>query len=285
MNQETIDSLLKAAHHRHSVRNFLPDHLSEDQLMEVDEFIGSLEVPFQHHTNMKRFKAEPGKKLYNNGINAPDNLAIFAQTDLVSISKAGFCGQLVVLKLTSMGVHTCWFGHYKVQELAKYMGMELATAERIKETTWRMGYGYGKVVDAGERAICCIACGYANPEAKRLVDKVASRNGMGRKPLEKLMEENADVSVLPENLIRALNEARLAPSAANSQMWRFGIRDNGKTITVAKPIGYQHFKWEHPDVDTGICAAHLWLALIKEGISMKVEVRQDADRAMWLFHI
>lgn len=285
MNQEIISLLLNASHNRHSVRNFLTDNLSEEYLEELDNFIKNLEVPFTHNTDIRRFKAETGNKLYNNGINAPDNLAILGQTDLVSISKAGFCGQLVILKLTSMGINTCWFGHYKVQELAKYIGMELASPQRIKETTWRMGYGYGKVVDAGERAICCIACGYANPDAKRLVDKVASKNGIGRKPLEKLMEDDADLSVLPENVIRALNEARLAPSAANSQMWRFGIRDNGKTITVAKPIGYRHFKWEHPDVDTGICASHLWLALQNEGYSPKVEVRQDEDRAMWFFHI
>lgn len=284
MNQETVTSLLNAAHQRHSVRNFLPDALPDEFLTELDHFIGNLEVPFTHNTAIKRFQADTGKKLYNNGINAPDNLAVLAQTDLVSVSKAGFCGQLVMLKLTAMGVDTCWFGHYKLQELAKYIGAELATAERIKETTWGMGYGYGNVLDVGERAICCIACGYANPNAKRLVDKVASKNGMGRKPLTELMEAGADLSLLPEKAIRALQEARLAPSAANSQMWRFGIRENGRTITVAKPIGYRHFKWEHPDTDIGICAAHLWLGLLQEGLSPEVEVRQDNDRAMWLFH-
>lgn len=287
MDQNTVTLLWNAAHNRHSIRNFLPEALPAETLTELDHFLAHLEVPFDHETEIRRFQAEPGKKLYNNGINAPDNLAILAQTDLVSISKAGFCGQLAVLKLTSMGVNTCWFGHYKVQELAKYIGMELATPERIKETTWRMGYGYGKgtMVDVGERAICCIACGYANPEAKRLVDKVASKNGIGRKPLEELMEDRSALSDLPESIVNALNEARLAPSAANSQMWRFGIRDHGATITVAKPVGYKHFKWEHPDVDIGICASHLWLALQKEGYTPKVEVRQEEDRAMWLFHI
>ncbi len=280
MNQQIVASLLEAAESRHSVRNFLPDALSDETLNELDDFIKELEVPFAHHTQIKRFKAEPGKKLYNNGINSPDNIAILAQTDLISVSKAGFCGQLIMLKLTSMGVRTCWFGHYKLQELAKYVGKDLAAKERIQETTWGLGYGYGNVVDAGERAICCIACGYANPEARRLVDKVASRNGIGRKPLEALMENPSDLSILPETVIRALNKARLAPSAANSQMWRFGIRDNGKTITAAKPIGYKHFKWEHPDADIGICAAHLWLALLNEGYFVQVEMKQDADRRL-----
>lgn len=285
MNQETVTALLEAAQRRHSVRNFLPDGLPDEFLAELDSFVGNLEVPFVHSTVIQRFKAEPGKKLYNNGINAPDNFAILAQTDLVSVSKAGFCGQLVMLKLTAMGINTCWFGHYKLPELAKYIGAELAAPQRIKETTWGMGYGCGKVRDAGERAIACIACGLVNPNAKRLVDKVASRNGMGRKPLAALMEAGADLSLLPEPVVTALREARLAPSAANSQMWRFGVWDKGRTITVAKPVGYQHFKWEHPDTDIGICAAHLWLALQNQGLSPRVEVKQDHDRAMWLFQL
>lgn len=189
------------------------------------------------------------------------------------------------MKLTSLGVDTCWFGHYKLQELAKYVGTNLDAPERVKETTWGMGYGYGKVVNAGERAICCIASGNANPDAKRLVDKVASRNGIGRKPLTTLMEEGSDLSLVSKSVQNALDFARLAPSAANSQMWRFGIRDSGKTITVAKPVGYKHFKWEHPDVDIGICASQFWLGLLHEGISSRIEVIQDEDRAMWLFHL
>lgn len=284
MNPELAAILLKAAECRHSVRNFLPEALGEETLREVDDFIRRMEVPFEHDSiSIRRFQAEPGKKLYNNGINGPDNFAIFAQTDLVSISKAGFCGELVVLKLTSLGVNTCWFGHYKLPELAGYVAPDLAVPERIRETTWGMGYGYGKVLDGGERAICCLACGKANPDAKRLVDIVAARNGVGRKPLSALIEEGTDLGLLPEGVLQALDGARLAPSAANSQMWRFGIRDGGKAVTIAKPVGYRHFKWEHPDVDIGICAAHLWLGLVKNGYEPKVEIKQDADRAMWTF--
>lgn len=285
MKTETVNALLEAARNRHSVRNFLPDPLPEETLRQLDDFIRELEPPFENHTEIRRFKAESGKGLYNNGINGPDNLAIFAQTDRVSISKAGFCGQLVVLKLTQLGVSTCWFGHYKLKGLAQYEGAELASPERIRESTWGMGYGYGNVFDAGERAICCIACGIANPNARRLVDVVASRNGVGRKPLTELMEPWCDASALPKEIQNAMNIARLAPSAANSQMWRFGIQDSGKTITVAKPVGYKHFKWEHPDVDIGICAAHLWLGLLSEGYQPKMDVIQDADRAMWKFHL
>lgn len=95
MTTDTIQALFEAGHHRHSVRNFLPNKLPEEVLTKVDGFISEIEVPFEHNTSIKRFRAEVGKRLYNNGINAPDNLAIIADTDLVSISKAGFVGNLL----------------------------------------------------------------------------------------------------------------------------------------------------------------------------------------------
>lgn len=106
MEQSIVHELLNAANNRHSIRNFLPDALSEETLAQVDDFIKTVDLPFSHQTEFVRFKAEPGKKLYNNGINAPDNLAILAPTDLVSVSKAGFFGQLVILKLTALGINT-----------------------------------------------------------------------------------------------------------------------------------------------------------------------------------
>lgn len=285
MTEQEILALIEAAKQRHSVRNFLPEALPHTTLDATDRFIENLDVPFENHTEIRRFKATPGKGLYNNGINGPDNFAVFAQTDRVSISKAGFCGQLVMLMLTELRAATCWFGHYKLQGLAQYQGEELATRDRIKESTWGMGYGYGNVYDVGERAICCIAGGIAKPNAHRLVDIVAGRNGSGRKPLEQLLEQPTDLNNLPDGVLQALDLARLAPSAANSQMWRFGLHDGGKTITVAKPVGYKHFKWEHPDVDIGICAAQLWLGLLGAGYAPKVDVCQDQDRAMWTFRL
>lgn len=151
----------------------------------------------------------------------------------------------------SLGVDTCWFGHYKLSELGRSLGGGLASPERIREST--LGYGYGKGVDVGERAVCCLACGYANTSSRRLVDVVAGKNGASRKPVRQLLEQPVDLAVLPPGICQALELARLAPSAANSQMWRFGIHDGGKTLTIAKPVGYRHFKWEHPDVDIGIC--------------------------------
>ena len=280
MKKEIREQLTGAIELRHSVRKFLPEPLPEELTERITGFFAGLEPPFEHNVRIVPFKAEPGKKLYNNGINPVDNLAVMAETDLVSVSKAGFIGELVMLYAVSLGLSACWFGHYKLSEVGRYVE-GIASADRIREST--MGYGYGKQVDVGERVICCMPFGRDDEQTKRLVDVVAGRNGAKRKPLEDLLETPGSLGGIPADIREALELAKLAPSAANSQMWRFGFSDDFHTLSVAKPIGYKHFKWEHPDVDIGMCAAHLWLGLLEKGCIPAVNVRQDGDRAFWSF--
>ena len=282
MHKEWCLQLVKAIPMRHSVRTYLPEALPKEVLEQIDNFFNELSVPFSHDTKLQMFQAEPGKKLYNNGVNPVDNLALMSQTDLVSISKTGFVGELIMLYAVSLGLPTCWFGHYKLSEVGRYIP-NISTTDRIKEST--MGYGYGKQVDVGERAICCMPFGYKEGNAKRLVDYVAGKNGAKRKPLEDLLENPGLIESVPSNIKEVLELAKLAPSAANSQMWRFGFNNDFKAITVAKPVGYKHFKWKHPDVDIGMCAAHIWLGLLEKGYETKVVVERDADRAFWSFYL
>lgn len=282
MSNETINQLVNAIALRHSVRTFAPTSAEDALLEKVMKFIDALSLPFDSNVRIHKFTAVPGKGLYNNGVNPPDNLAVFSQTDLVSVSKAGFAGELVMLYMVSLGLSTCWFGHYKLSELGKYVP-GISTPERIRESN--MGYGYGKHVDVGERVICCVPFGHKDEKARRMMDFLAGRVGKNRKPVETLLEEPNQAKNIPEEIRQVLEAARLAPSAGNSQMWRFGFEDDFKTITVAKPIEYKHFKWEHSDVDIGICAAHIWLELLQKGYEPSVSVQIDADRALWRFHV
>lgn len=88
----------------------------------------------------------------------------------------------------------------------------------------------------------------------------------------------------PEDICYVLALARLAPPAANSQMWRFGLHHGFHTIVVAKPVGYRHFKWEHPNVDIGMCAAHIWLGLLGKGYTPTVDVKIDMA-GLWMFDL
>jgi nitroreductase len=281
MEKQMIESLIGAMPVRHSVRTFLPDPVGDGGMKLLERFWGGLSLPFPLDAKMVPFEAEPGKKLYNNGINPASNIALMSQTDLLSISKTGFAGELLMLYAVSLGLGTCWFGHYKLAEAGRHID-GISSPERIKEST--LGYGYGRHVDVGERVICCMPVGRADESSKRVIDLIMRKKGVNRKPVRQLMDKASENADLPKDIEEILALASLAPSAANSQMWRFGLIGS-KAITVSKPVGYRHFKWEHSDVDIGICASHIWLGLMHKGYEPKVEVRQDADRALWTFTV
>jgi hypothetical protein len=148
----------------------------------------------------------------------------------------------------------------------------------------RWGYGKGQV--QGKRAICITPVGYWRREGVRLFDRVTETFiSYKRKPVGAFLENGLKEESLPPELLFALDLARKAPSAANSQHWRFIVSHDYRTVSITMPQGYKHIKWEHPDVDIGICACHFWLGLKLKDIKCKVTLREDQGRAIWTFDI
>ncbi|WP_313339827.1 nitroreductase family protein [Sedimentibacter sp.] len=268
---------------RRSTRSYKMNGVEKDALDTIKDFAKSLSVPFDHNVEIKFFNADPTKTLYLLMTSPPDNIAFMAETDIISISKTGFIGELLVLFAESKGLSTCWYGHYKLSELERLMP-HLQTPEQIKESN--AGYGYSKGVTTGRRAICISPLGYYETGGLRLMDRFQNRtSSFKRKEIKELLENHDDYGKLSDDILYALDLGRKAPSAANSQMWRFAFEDSFKTITVAMPVGYKHFKWEHPNIDIGICACHVWLGLIDKGFNPNVTVSDDSGRAVWRISI
>jgi nitroreductase len=268
---------------RRSVRSFKAVPLDPEVLTRLSEFSKTLQLPFPHGTRIRFFKAEPTNGLYAS-MRAPiDNVAFMSETDVLSIAKTGFAGELIILMAESLGVSSCWFGHYRLAELERLMP-HLQDRRQLEEAN--RGYGYSKGVTEGIRAICISPLGYYEDRGLRLMDRITSSTfSSKRKAIADLLEESEDLEKLPEGVRHAIDLAGKAPSAANSQMWRFGFEDGFKTINIAMPVGYKHFKWEHPNVDIGICASHIWLGLMDRGYAPSVEVREDRGRAVFSFRI
>lgn len=270
--KRTIDS-------RRSARSYKMISVDEDVIESVKDFAKSMSVPFAHSVEIKFFHANPTKALFTAMTSPPDNIAFVAETDIISISKVGFIGELLILFAQSKGLATCWYGHYKLSELERLMP-HLQSPEQLKEAN--MGYGYSKGITTGRRAICITPLGYYEERGLRLLDRITKKtSSFKRKEIRDLLENASDYEELSDDVLYALDLGRKAPSAANSQMWRFGFEDNFKTITIAMPVGYKHFKWEHPNTDIGICACHVWLGLIDKGYRPEVTVSEDSGRAVW----
>jgi len=274
--KKTIDS-------RRSARSYKMIEIEAAVIESLQDFAQKIAAPFKHNVEIRFFKAEPTKTLYMMMKSPPDNAAFVAETDAVSISKAGFIGELFILLAQSKGLATCWYGHYKLAELERIMP-HLQSAEQLEEAN--MGYGYAKGETTGKRAICVTPLGYYEESGLRLLDRITERSSsFKRKEIKELLENLHDYDKLSDDVLYALDLGRKAPSAANSQMWRFAFEEGYNTILVAMPSGYKHFKWEHPNVDIGICACHIWLGLIDKGYDPIVTVTEDSGRAVWRISI
>lgn len=266
---------------RRSTRSFEIKPIELTKMNMIKSFIGDMKMPFEHNVKIKIFNASPDKKLYTIFSAPPDNMAFITDTDCCSLSAAGFVGEVAVLYATSIGLSTCWYGHYALAELENVMP-HLGEYKNLQNPKW--GYGKGEV--EGQRAICITPLGYGNQNGVRLFDRMQqSLISYKRKPIENFLEGDMKADDLSPEILYALDLARKAPSAANSQHWRFLISSDRKTISIAMPAGYKHIKWEHPDVDIGICASHLWLGLLMKNINCKVSLLEEEGRAVWQFHI
>jgi nitroreductase len=264
---------------RRSYRNYKMTELDPNILAEIQTFAKSIDLPFSHSTDIRFFNAEPTNKLYMTMKSPPNNVAFLSQTDIVSISKTGFVGELIILFAQSKGIATCWYGHYKLLELQRLMP-HLQSLKQLEESN--AGYGYSKGITEGIRAIAVSPLGYYNESGLRLIDRVTAKTiSFKRKDLKDLLEKADDFDKLSEDFLYALDLGRKSPSAANSQMWRFGFMDEYQTIIISMPKGYKHIKWEHPNVDIGICACHVWLGLVDKGYNPSVSIEEYDDRAIW----
>lgn len=266
---------------RRSIRSYEMREVDDESISSLKSFISNIKFPFKHDVTISFFKADANKRLYASFVSPPDGMAFFTDTDIPSISTAGFVGEMVILYATSLGLATCWYGHYSFEELERIL-----PHLKVDNTLLKPKWGYGRGVVQGKRAICITPLGYWKKEGLRLTDRVTeSFMSYKRKPVSAFLEDGLSEDLLPPSILYAFDLARKAPSGANSQHWRFNFSPDFKTISISMPVGYKHIKWEHPDVDIGICACHFWLGLMMKNIDCRVSLTEEHGRAVWLFEI
>jgi nitroreductase len=178
---------------------------------------------------------------------APFFLAFIGDTgDRYVQEKVGYTGEGVILEATSLGLGTCWVG----KSFDRRIASSLIT---MKEH---------------ERVLAVAALGYAAEEEsfeERLV------TGFGkfhrRKPLIALVSGIPEVE-WPEWIRAALLAARVAPSAANRQPWRFLVEQDSITISVDNlhdSLGISK------RLDCGIAMLHIEIAALTCNVSGRWE--------------
>jgi nitroreductase len=152
---------------------------------------------------------------------------------------AGYTGEALILEATALGLGTCWVsGFFRASEAGK--DIALSGDERIFAVT---------PLGLGERNF--------SVKEKIFISAVGS---LKRKKLDELTAGSAP---LPWQL-KALEAARLAPSARNRQPWRF-VLDSG-SITVLRDAGPDGDRYPK-SLDCGIAMLHLELGARAAGVS------------------
>ncbi|MBN1979739.1 MAG: nitroreductase family protein [Anaerolineae bacterium] len=165
----------------------------------------------------------------------------------------GYVLEQVVLEATRFGLGTCWItGTYDAQSAGDAVGLS-----------------------PGEVAAAVIALGTPSQRSwgrvhTRTIRRLAG--GHKRKPLTEIVfAEQWGEPWSPEGADPApvflLEHARLAPSAANRQPWRFIVQANSIALALTRP---------HP-IDAGIVMAHVTLAAAALGHGGQWHVRWGED--------
>ena len=225
---------------RRSRRSFAPKLIEPDLLAKLQTLCAEFR-PFPHARAV--LVAESADKVFKGAIGpygkvkgSPAFIAFIGDMSSNSVQEeTGYLGEGIILEATALHLATCWVAGFFHPEVV---------ASLIK-------------LDKSERVLSVTPVGYAN---KLLSLEERLMTGFGwthrRKSLSKLAK-SSEQKEWPEWIKKALEAARMAPSAINRQPWRFLITEDGITISVDR-IG-RDFNVARR-LDCGIAMLHLELA-------------------------
>lgn len=262
--QKRLPSMIDAVQVRRSCRQFLPEVLIPEHARELQEFLSKMESPFDHHVTLSYHIVPRDQEIvYFKG--PKQFVSLSTSLSPIEQAKLGFLGEQLILYSESIGVRTCWMGHYRTGDVKKIV--------------------YGDSEPLGDQILyCVILLGYL-PEKTGLLDRFSQkRMSKKNRSLDSFLHEKS-LTEFPDFVRSSLELASRAPSAMNSQKWYYLVNkgDAGYSIELSKPRGYQHFKWKHYDIDVGTAAAHIWLGLRHAGIRTDVNIDNRAGDAVWRF--
>ena len=249
---------------RQSNRQFLPARLSQDHETAILSFLDKLTVPFPHDVSISFHKiSQDASIVYFKG--PLQFIALESPKSVEDQAKLGFLGELIVLYAESIGVRTCWMGHYNKKQVNKIV------------------YGADHQ-DSEHQLYCIILLGYV-PEKTGVLDRFSKRRfSKKNRAIESFLHPESQTA-FPESIKYALTLSSKAPSAMNTQKWYYHISkdENEYVIELGKIKGYRHLKWSYYDIDVGTAAAHLWLGLKANYTLHSVACSSDGTNSWWYF--
>ena len=252
-----VDSWYEAVSLRHSQRKYSGEVPSDEVTARIDKvcnefkpFPGARAVLVREPAN-DVFKGAVGQYFFK-VTEAPYYIAFIANMNAPNIQAiTGYLGEGVILEATALGLNTCWVGgFFRRESVMKQIDLQ-----------------------NDERVLAITPIGYSKEAADRV--GVSSKQ-YRRKILDKLIVsgEVDDIKWAKS----ALEAAKVAPSAANRQPWRFQINDG--SITVSSNSKREGFGVSRR-LDCGIAMLHIELGALATGVNGNWEFLEFPDIAIY----
>ena len=260
----------EAVEKRISTRKYKADSMDEETLGRIRSYIENGEVLYkgqslrlalvENNALAQKNKAGLGCAGGLLKINAPYFIAAIAEEREGYLENAGYVQEGVVLKLTEMGVSTCWLGTYDRHFLAESFGLR-----------------------DDQRVINVIALGYGY-EGRSFMNSIRSMAGSTKR---KGVEEFAFYKVFGGNIRefcsshgsveRICRASSLYPSGNNAQPVYVIFDDNGGILLIkSRDKSINDMK----RLDAGIFLSHLHLTSMQEGYNISF-IREDFNRTLY----
>jgi nitroreductase len=257
-----VETWYAAIFHRSSRRTYLPKTLEENKLerlrtvcREFRPFPGA-RAELVLSSPERIFKGLAGHYGRVNG--ALHYVAFIGEMNSPIVQEAvGYLGEAIILEATALGLDTCWVGgFFRADNVRQHLDLQ-----------------------DNEAVLSVTPVGYA-PENKDLNEKLMS--GIVRARRRKPLAELVTGEIAGSWMKKALEAARLAPSAQNRQPWLF--RTEKKSVVISENKA-RSTSFISKRLDCGIAMLHFELGARAGGIAGRWDFLEPPDVARYIVEL
>lgn len=208
---------------RHSVREYQDKPVSEEILSKISSYLKDIDGITDADTEVVIVDGSKYHGMINaagyNGflVEAPKYILILSDESKHYLENAGYIGQGITLKITELGLDTCWMTIVNPDALKQAIGIDSK-----KVPTALIAFGYGKEKEAEKRL------DIMNPSHVKMVEtesKAAPKIDLSEFIFDKVYGRAIDESKLYTGLLDALLAASRSQSFFNRQPYRIIVDD------------------------------------------------------------
>lgn len=252
--------MIQAINSRKSIRNYKEGNVSAEDLQKIRTIINEAKPLFKS-IPMEVFLIEDGKKITDTftgliskytKVVAPHYLAFTSETQEGHLENIGFMGEEIVLKLTELGIGTCWVGAAIKEEVFK-------TIVKVQDK---------------QNYIILVAFGYPAEALKPVVTR-------------KRLDKSKVVTGVYENQYDPIIQALIdAPSAVNSQPWKLSVMSNKFDLYLEnRNILTKKMLKDMNRIDMGIGLSNLYNSAIELGYQVELKKTSHSEVGSSLYII